>query len=116
MQKETIEGFRLSPQQRHLWGLQQNNPKQIYRVRGAILITGNLDREIFTKALQNVVNRHEILRTSFHCLPGMTLPLQAIASTGEVPISEHNLSGLSPEQQEAKIAALLRKHRIYRAN
>jgi hypothetical protein len=49
MQKETIEGFRLSPQQRHLWGLQQNNPKQIYRVRGAILITGNLDREIFTR-------------------------------------------------------------------
>jgi len=109
MQKETIEGFRLSPQQRHLWGLQQNNPKQIYRVRGAILITGNLDREIFTRALQNVVNRHEILRTSFHCLPGMTLPLQAIASTGQVPISEHNLSALSPEEQEAKIAALFQQ-------
>ncbi|MEG3939643.1 amino acid adenylation domain-containing protein [Microcoleus sp. S36b_A3] len=106
MQNETIEGFRLSPQQRHLWGLQQNNSQQIYRVRGAILISGNLDREILKKALQNVVNRHEILRTSFHCLPGMTLPLQAIASTGEVPISEHNLSGLSPEEQEAKIAAL----------
>jgi len=86
---------------RHLWGLQQNNFKQIYRVRGAILITGNLDREIFTRALQNVVNWEEILRTSFHCLPGMTLPLQAIASTGEVPISEHNLSDLSPEEQEA---------------
>ena len=106
MQKETIEGFRISPQQRRLWGLQQNNPQQIYRVRGAILITGNLDKEILKKALQNVVNRHEILRTSFHCLPGMTLPLQAIASTGEVPISEYNLSGLSPEEQEAKIAAL----------
>ena len=109
MQKETIEGFRLSPQQRHLWGLQQNNPKQIYRVRGAILITGNFDREILKKALQNVVNRHEILRTSFHCLPGMTLPLQAIASTGEVPISEHNLSGLSPEEQESKIEALFQQ-------
>ncbi len=94
---------------RHLWGLQQNNPKQIYRVRGGILITGNLDREIFTRALPNVVNWHEILRTSFHCLPGMTLPLQAIASTGEVPISEHNLSGLSPEEQEAKIAALFQQ-------
>ncbi|MEG4966398.1 amino acid adenylation domain-containing protein [Microcoleus sp. B6-A1] len=109
MQNETIEGFRLSPQQRHLWGLQQNNPKQIYRVRGAILITGNLDKEILKSALQNVVNRHEILRTSFHCLPGMTLPLQAIACTGEVPISEHNLSGLSPEEQEAKIAALFQQ-------
>ena len=109
MQNETIEGFRLSPQQRHLWGLQQNQCQQIYRVRGAILITGNLDREILKKALQNVVNRHEILRTSFHCLPGMTLPLQAIACTAEVPILEHNLSGLSPEEQEAKIAALFQQ-------
>ncbi|MEG4011366.1 MULTISPECIES: non-ribosomal peptide synthetase [unclassified Microcoleus] len=106
MQNETIEGFRLSPQQRHLWRLQQNKSQQTYRVRGSILITGNLDKEMLKSALQNVVNRHEILRTSFHCLPGMTLPLQAIASTGEVPISEHNLSGLSPEEQEAKIAAL----------
>ena len=109
MQKETIEGFRLSPQQRHLWGLQQNKSQQTYRVRGAILITGSLDREMLKKALQNVVNRHEILRTSFHSLPGMTLPLQAIASTGEIPISEHNLSGLSPEEQEAKIAALFQQ-------
>ncbi|MEG5038375.1 MULTISPECIES: amino acid adenylation domain-containing protein [unclassified Microcoleus] len=109
MQNETIEGFRLSPQQRHLWGLQQNKSQQTYRVRGAILITGNLDREIFTRALQNVVNRHEILRTSFHCLPGMTLPLQAIASTGEVPILEHNLKGLSSKEQEAKIAALFQQ-------
>lgn len=109
MQKETIEGFRLSPQQRHLWGLQQNNPKQAYRVRGAILITGNLDREILKSALQNVVNRHEILRTSFHCLPGMTLPLQAIARTGEIPISEYNLICLSPEEQEAKIEALFQQ-------
>lgn len=109
MQKETIEGFRLSPQQRHLWGLQQNKSQQTYRVRGAILITGNLDREILKSALQNVVNRHEILRTSFHCLPGMTLPLQAIASNDEVPISKHNLSGLSPEEQESKIEALFQQ-------
>ncbi|MEG4530219.1 amino acid adenylation domain-containing protein [Microcoleus sp. D2_18a_D3] len=109
MQNETIEGFRLSPQQRDLWRLQQNNPKQIYRVRGAILISGNLNKKILKKALQNVVNRHEILRTSFHCLSGMTLPLQAIASTGEVPISEHNLSGLSPEEQESKIEALFQQ-------
>ncbi|MBD1812960.1 non-ribosomal peptide synthetase [Microcoleus vaginatus DQ-U2] len=109
MQKETIEGFRISPQQRHLWGLQQNKSQQTYRVRGAILITGNLDKEMLKSALQNVVNRHEILRTSFHCFSGMTLPLQAIASTGEVPISEYNLSGLSPEEQEAKIAALFQQ-------
>ncbi len=109
MQKETIEGFRLSPQQRHLWGLQQNKYRQPYRVRGVILITGNLDREVLKKALQNVVNRHEILRTSFRCLPGMTLPLQAIASTVELPISEYNLSGLPPEEQEAKIEALFQE-------
>lgn len=113
MQKETLEGFRLSPQQRHKWGLQQNNSKQIYRVLGAILVTGNLEREMLKKALQNVVNRHEILRTSFHSWPGLRLPLQAIACTGEVPISEYNLSGLSPEEQEAKIAALFQQLSLF---
>ncbi|MGE5659091.1 MAG: amino acid adenylation domain-containing protein [Actinomycetota bacterium] len=109
MQKETIEGFRLSPQQRRLWGLQQNNHQQPYRVRAAILMTGTLNQEILKSALQKVVNRHEILRTSFPCLPGMTVPLQAIASTVKLPISEYNLSSLPPEEQEAKIKALFQE-------
>ena len=103
MQKQTIEGFRLSPQQQHLWSLQQNNCNQPYRVRGAILITGKLDKELLKTAVQNVVNRHEILHTNFPCLPGMILPLQVIVNPGEISLAEHNLSSLPPQEQTAKI-------------
>ncbi|MBW4636657.1 MAG: amino acid adenylation domain-containing protein [Gloeocapsa sp. UFS-A4-WI-NPMV-4B04] len=101
--QQHIEGFRLSPQQKHLWLLQQGESISFYRVQCAVLIAGNLNINVFKKALQNVVERHEILRTSFHCLPGMTIPLQVIADTYEISIDEHNLNDFSLQEQEAKI-------------
>lgn len=100
MQQKQIEGFRLSPQQKHLWLLQGERTFP-YRVQCAVSITGNLNIEVFKKALQNVVNQYEILRTSFDCLPEMTMPLQVIADTYEVPIFEHDLS--ETPQEQAKV-------------
>lgn len=101
--QQHIEGFRLSPQQKHLWLLQQGESISLYRVQCMVSIAGNLNINVFKKVLQNVVDRHEILRTSFYCLPGMTIPLQVIADNYEVPIDEHNLNNFSPQEQEAKI-------------
>ena len=78
MQDASIEGFRLSPQQKRLWQLQEAGNNQPYRAHCAVLIEGNLNREILKSALQDVINRHEILRTTFRVLEGMNLPLQAI--------------------------------------
>lgn len=78
MQDISIEGFRLSPQQKRLWQLQQVSNNQPYRAHCAVLIKGNLNSEILISALQNVINRHEILRTTFRVLEGMNLPLQVI--------------------------------------
>lgn len=78
MQDVSIEGFRLSPQQKRLWQLQEAGNNQPYRAHCAVLIEGNLNPEILTSALQNVINRHEILRTTFRVLEGMNLPLQVI--------------------------------------
>ena len=83
-----IEGVRLSPQQKHLWLLQKGEQHQPYRVQGAVLIEGNLDLVILKKALQNVVNRHEILRTTFNYLPGMELPVQVINDCYEIRCNE----------------------------
>ncbi|MDB9510448.1 amino acid adenylation domain-containing protein [Kamptonema animale CS-326] len=102
MQKQNIEGFRLSPQQKHLWLLQQNKGGFPDRVQGSIAIAGNLDKEVLKVALQNLTKRHEILRTTFHCLPGMTIPLQTIANYYQVAVSEYNLSALSVSEQETK--------------
>ncbi|WP_236147178.1 non-ribosomal peptide synthetase [Scytonema millei] len=85
MQPEIIEGYRLSPQQKHLWLLQQSD-RQTYRTQFALLIEGNLDIKVLEIALQKVVARHEILRTNFCCLPGMTIPLQVIGDRSTVSI------------------------------
>ncbi|MBW4678523.1 MAG: amino acid adenylation domain-containing protein [Microcoleus vaginatus WJT46-NPBG5] len=99
MQTKKIEGFRLSPQQKHLWRLQEVEQGYPYRVQCRVTIEGNLNKEHLTIALENLVCRHEILRTTFQCLPGMTIPLQVIAETWEISIAEHDLSDLHPQEQ-----------------
>lgn len=106
MQKTQIEGFRLSPQQKHLWLLQQNQQITPYHTQCAVLIEGTLNIEVFKTALQNIVNQSEILRTNFHCLPGMMIPLQVIDENYKISIAELNWSNLSWQDQETKIESL----------
>jgi amino acid adenylation domain-containing protein len=108
MQTETIKGFRLSPQQRHLWLLQQkeatsNSP---YRAQCAIKIEGNLNVELLEKALEKVVSKHEILRTSFHCLSGMDVALQVIGDRITIPLNKLDWSHLTSDQQEVEFESL----------
>jgi amino acid adenylation domain-containing protein/non-ribosomal peptide synthase protein (TIGR01720 family) len=77
MQQNVIEGFRLSPQQRPLWRLQQESPA--YYSACAVEIEGDLQRETLKDALRRVVFRHEILRTNFMVAPGVDFPLQVIS-------------------------------------
>ncbi|WP_030327424.1 condensation domain-containing protein, partial [Streptomyces sp. NRRL B-3229] len=49
-------------------------------------------------ALEVVVSRHDILRTSMH-LDGYSQPLQLVHGTVEVPLSVHDLRGLAAEEQ-----------------
>jgi len=69
-------------------------------------IVGSLNQDILKTALHKVVHKHEILRTTFHCLPAMTIPLQVINDCSILLIENYDLSGLEPEQRENEIAAL----------
>ena len=109
MQSLSIEGFRLSPQQKRLWLLQQAGHSQPYRAQCAVLIEGNLNTDTLESVIQKVVERHEILRTNFQDLPGMNLPLQVIADNSLPTIRYHNLKDLSLEEQEAKIEVLFQE-------
>jgi amino acid adenylation domain-containing protein/non-ribosomal peptide synthase protein (TIGR01720 family) len=101
--QEITQGFRLSPQQTRLWLLQQSELGQFYRVRSLIEIEGDLDQEILQAALENVVGQHEILRTSFQLLPGMTIPVQVIADEVAVSLQSYDLTQLSSNDQRQKI-------------
>jgi hypothetical protein len=73
---EVVQGFRLSPQQRRVWLLQRDS--RAYWSQCAISIDGPLDILVLKDAIHRLVERHEILRTTFECLPGMKVPVQVV--------------------------------------
>ena len=109
MTKQMVEGFRLSPQQEHLWLLRQADRGSAYRAWSSVLIEGQLDTGALNAALASVVNRHEILHTSFCCLPGMSIPLQVINDSFVPRINHHDLSELDDGKQEASIDSLIQR-------
>lgn len=106
MQEQFLEGFRISPQQKRLWMLQQSASNPPYRATFAVKIAGNLNLKVLEAALQNLVSNYEILRTNFQCLQGMALPLQIINNHSVPAIVCHNLSGIDSEAQTAQIETL----------
>jgi amino acid adenylation domain-containing protein len=107
MAQPPMEGFRLSPQQRHLWIVQQADPGPGYVARLATHVAGDLDAGALGSALRELVGRHEILRTTFQCLPGMRIPLQVIGAVDGFRVEERDLSDGAPGERELRLAALL---------
>lgn len=101
---ESIEGFRLSPQQEHLWLLQQIDQSWAYRSDCAILIEGNIDLNNLELALQDVVNRYEILRTNFICLPGMTIPVQVITDSKVILEKKFDITNLTLKNKRRRLS------------
>jgi len=84
MSSATVTGFRLSPQQRHLWPLQAGNPS--FNAWVAVMLTGPVDVDRLQSALNEIIARHEILRTTYQRLSGMTMPVQVVADFASVEL------------------------------
>jgi amino acid adenylation domain-containing protein/non-ribosomal peptide synthase protein (TIGR01720 family) len=111
MQNTSIAGFPISPQQKRLCLLWEKTDFQVYRTQGQILIAGNIDYSLLKIAIQKAFNKHEILRTRFPILQGMTIPLQVIEESGEVVISYDDLSALGKKQQNTQLAVLFEQQK-----
>ncbi|HEV7374984.1 MAG TPA: condensation domain-containing protein, partial [Pyrinomonadaceae bacterium] len=107
MQKQIVEGFRLSPQQEHLWLLQQSEAGMPARVTCAVEIKGNLDSATLELAIEKTIARHEILRTTFQRLQGMAAPLQVVADSTPARIQQHDLSELQLLPQATGLTEIL---------
>jgi amino acid adenylation domain-containing protein/non-ribosomal peptide synthase protein (TIGR01720 family) len=103
MQETNVAGYRLSPQQKRLWRVQQSDDSRDFRAECSVLIDGALDDAIFATAVQRVVERHEILRTTFRCLPGVTVPVQVTDEGQPLSIRQHDLTRTDGEKQVAAI-------------
>jgi amino acid adenylation domain-containing protein/FkbM family methyltransferase len=110
MQKETVQSYRLSPQQEHLWLLQQQHAGP-YRAQCAWLLEGPLDRARLQRALNVLVERHEILRTTFQNLPDVLVPVQVISEAKSIRWRDHYLTVLSSGLQQQELEKLFRENR-----
>ena len=96
MTTESIAGFRLSPQQEHI--VVAGN-EEGYPVSAALYRTGPLKLGALCKAVEAVVERHEILRTVFRKPRELKIPLQVILDGSAPDVRFEDLSGLSAEEQ-----------------
>ncbi|MGL4317006.1 MAG: non-ribosomal peptide synthetase [Pseudomonas sp.] len=78
-QDTPFEGFELSPQQAHLWRLQQTRlAPTAQRATLRIRSEQPLDSARLNGSLRVLMQRHEILRTRYQQLSGLSLPMQVI--------------------------------------
>jgi amino acid adenylation domain-containing protein len=99
----------LSFTQERLWFLQQLEPgSAAYNMPFAVEISGRLDRGAFAAALDEIVRRHEALRTTFTVLGGA--PHQWIGPARGLPLPLADLSALPVPARGAETERLEREH------
>ncbi len=82
MQTADLQAASLSKQQERYWRWQQSN--QIYGTQAMFQLQGTFEPDTFQQALQQSVQRYEILRTTFSVMPGMELPMQVLGQRIEI--------------------------------
>ena len=100
----------LSFAQQRLWFLDRLEPDSpLYNLPTAMRLRGELDRAALERALQEIVRRHEVLRTTFHTVDGE--PVQFISppeTTAQlVSLTFDDLSALSEERREQKARGIV---------
>lgn len=105
------QGFKLSTQQKRLWLLQQSS--SAYFAQFNLLVEGNIKPEILKAALEQVAIRHGILGTTFHCLPGMKIPVMVLRNSSILSWNEINLSHCKPKEVSSKIVYFCQKARSF---
>lgn len=94
--------------QRALWLLSQTTAETaVYNEPNAYRLTGELDIDALNKALNEVVRRHESLRTSFRVEGGQ--PVQVIVAELELPLEMTDLSSLAARARETEAHRLAKE-------
>src|SRR5918997_6113050 len=107
MQKEMIEGYRLSSQQKQLWLMQQDGGA--HPVQCALLLEGPCETGLLRESLYAVARRHEILRTTFERLPGVDVPIQVIQAEPQISWREVEPNESASPAFETQIEQTLRE-------
>ena len=88
--------------QRRLWFLNQIEPESpLYNFSFGLRFVGRLEPSVLQRCLEELVRRHEILRTVYSDNEGQ--PIQVVRNEAAVPLSFVDLSGLSVEARQNAI-------------
>ena len=96
----------LSPSQERLWFLDQLMPQSTaYHLPLLLRLTGKLEKQALELAIQEIVARHEALRTSFLFREGQVV--QVITPHLDLKLAVEDLSSLPPARRETQFQAHL---------
>jgi amino acid adenylation domain-containing protein len=100
-QSRDTNTFPLSFGQQRLWFVQGLAPDSyVYNIPHSLRFKGKLNVSAFEAALNEIVRRHEILRTTF--IVREAQPIQVISAPQSFTLTVYDLSGLEPEVREAE--------------
>ncbi|MFE4118690.1 amino acid adenylation domain-containing protein, partial [Priestia sp. YIM B13448] len=108
MPMERGEAIPLSYAQQRLWFIDQFTPNSaLYNMPMVCRLTGNWVPETLETGWNQLIERHESLRTVFHEVNGY--PLQQIQPYSFRPLPQVDLTMLSPEEREAEVKRLIQQ-------
>jgi amino acid adenylation domain-containing protein len=111
--RRTHDGpVRLSFPQQGMWIIEQLQSEAAYHVPTAIRLKGNLDRQALQSSFDEIIRRHESLRTSFVQIDGE--PFQMIAEIENLDLPIDDLTAL-PEQSREPEARQIVKNEFHRS-
>ncbi|HEX8127476.1 MAG TPA: amino acid adenylation domain-containing protein [Pyrinomonadaceae bacterium] len=124
MRREKRDQPALSFAQQRLWFLNQLNPgSTAYNMTGAVWFEGHLDVSALERSLNEIVRRHEVLRTNFHgdggapvqvIAPSLTLSLPLVELTA-IPANERHDEARRQIDEEARQGFDLERDALVRA-
>jgi hypothetical protein len=98
----------LSFAQQRLWFLDQLAPNNsLYNISSAIRMEGRLDLEALEKVVNEIIRRHEVLRTRFEVEEEK--PVQVIDKWEPHPLELNDLTSLPSEEQEERVVRVARE-------
>jgi amino acid adenylation domain-containing protein len=101
----------LSFAQQRLWFLDQmEGGSETYNVPIALTLNGTIHRNALEQAIGEIVQRHEVLRTTFPIVNGT--PVQAICSTSTVNMEVVDLQAFPEQEQYANVERLVIKEQV----
>jgi len=109
--EDEVYVFPMSYAQQRIWFLDQFQPgSPFYNIPTAMRLTGRLDVDALRRAVNEIVRRHEALRTTFRSirgepcqiiLPRLTLDLPVVSLEG-LPVEEREVAALRLARDEAR--------------